>query len=476
MRLRNRKAAWLLWHRLFFPGKGILLLAGLLLAASGCGTKSERVDVCFDHLDHLTEQIRLGSDSVAIVHIYSEFPDYGWVDAAEEGIACVDDVARAAVLYLRHYQIFRDPASLEKARSYLRFVLFMQRSDGSFYNFLLGNGQINRTGPTSRASFGWWAVRAYEAIALGFRVFASRDSLFANRLKEAFMRCRNPLARILSRKGEWKEWQGRRYPAWLVNETAADASAVMLQALTLFLLQQPDDWLKGAASSLAEGIRAMQLGPKSRYPGAFLSYRGIWHAWGNSQAYALAQFARLSGDSLALRAAEREVRSFLPVLLLENWFAEYRIAEDRVIRYPQIAYGVRCAALGALAVFRATGKVKYARLAGLLASWLTGNNPARHPMYDPSTGRGFDGINSPDDINRNAGAESTIEALRTLLEIQAISEARVFLNARFLDPAGERAAGEWNARQVRKIRVPGHGRWKLVYIPEKEDFQIVREK
>ena len=35
-------------------------------------------------------------------------------------------------------------------------------------------------------------------------------------------------------------------------------------------------------------------------------------------------------------------------------------------------------------------------------------------MYDPATGRCYDGINSPVDINRNSGAESTIEALLAL--------------------------------------------------------------
>ena len=39
-------------------------------------------------------------------------------------------------------------------------------------------------------------------------------------------------------------------------------------------------------------------------------------------------------------------------------------------------------------------------------------------MYDPQTGRGYDGINDTASINRNAGAESTIEALLTLQAIE----------------------------------------------------------
>ncbi|WP_243664207.1 hypothetical protein [Rhodothermus marinus] len=34
--------------------------------------------------------------------------------------------------------------------------------------------------------------------------------------------------------------------------------------------------------------------------------------------------------------------------------------------------------------------MRYATMAGLAASWLTGNNEAGVAMYDPATGRGYD--------------------------------------------------------------------------------------
>ena len=54
-----------------------------------------------EHLLFLTEPITIDGRDAAIVHIYSEHPEYEWVDAAGEGIAAVDDVARAAGKYLR---------------------------------------------------------------------------------------------------------------------------------------------------------------------------------------------------------------------------------------------------------------------------------------------------------------------------------------------------------------------------------------
>ena len=429
----------------------------------------------FAHLRHLTQRIAMAGDSVAIVHIYSEYPDYGWVDASEEGISCVDDVARAAVLYLRYAQLTGDRRVLPQAKAYLRFLLHMQRPDGLFYNFIRRDGSINRRGRTSKASFDWWAVRGYEALAYGIRAFAKEDSAFSARLRRAFLLCRKPLARVLSNYPRKILWSGKSYPAWLVHETAADASAVLLHALTLFLQIQPDAELQAAALRLAEGIRAMQLPDTSRFPGLFLSFRDLWHAWGNIQAYALAAFGQIqAGDSLAA-AARFEARAFLPRLLLGNWFAEYYVSRDSLVRFPQIAYGVRCAALGALAVYRSSGEVRYARLAGLLASWLTGNNPAGQPLYDPGTGRGYDGVTDSLRINRNAGAESTIETLRTLVEIQAVPEARAFLMARFTGKSRVQEVSGWGRSAVRPFVVPGRGGWQLVYSLNKKDFRILRE-
>ncbi|MEX0601988.1 MAG: hypothetical protein WD295_01520, partial [Bacteroidota bacterium] len=85
----------------------IPILLVLLLGCSATRKESASL-VNFDHLEHLTELIVMEGDTVAIVRIYSEYPDYTWMDAKEsgpEGIACVDDAARAAVVYLRDHEL-----------------------------------------------------------------------------------------------------------------------------------------------------------------------------------------------------------------------------------------------------------------------------------------------------------------------------------------------------------------------------------
>ncbi|MCH8276547.1 MAG: hypothetical protein IIA50_03265, partial [Bacteroidetes bacterium] len=130
------------------------------------------------HLDYLGEEIQRGDFTLRIVHIYSEAPDYNWVGDDDEGIACVDDAARAAVVYLRHFELSNDQDSREKATELLRFIMYMQADSGLFYNFVLNRRlEINRTHPRSRADvLGPWAARAIWALGTGVRVLGSADS------------------------------------------------------------------------------------------------------------------------------------------------------------------------------------------------------------------------------------------------------------------------------------------------------------
>ena len=121
----------------------------------------ERGDINLAHLNFLVEDVDIAGQPMAITHIYSEYPNYEWVDASGEGIAAVDDAARAALVYLTDYESTSDPASLDKARRLLNFVLYMQAEDGQFYNVILDRtGTINQTGNTSFKASGWWAARA----------------------------------------------------------------------------------------------------------------------------------------------------------------------------------------------------------------------------------------------------------------------------------------------------------------------------
>jgi len=412
------------------------LLAGILVSAwlvSSPGNAESLVN--FAHLRHLTETIEFRGERVDIVHVYSTYPDYEWLGAAEsgpEGIACVDDAARAAVLYLRHYELTGDTGSLVAARPLLRFILGMQADDGQFYNFIRGDHSINIEGKTSFRSFEWWAARGVWAMGKAYETMRVADPSFALILKERLERVLPHLDVVLERRGETGTVQGYLIPRWLLKGAAADATSEMMLGLIAWYRAKPDSALGEMIRAFTEGLILMQEGDMKRFPyGLHRSWGKEWHMYGNGQTQALASAGVLLGDSMMIASAEREARGFYTRLLIQGFMKWMDLADPEGRKeYEQIAYGIRPMAVGLLRTYEATGRREYAVMAGLAAAWLMGNNSLGQRIYDPATGRCFDGISDPESLNRDSGAESTIEALLTLIEIERYPESSRYLRYR----------------------------------------------
>ena len=384
-----------------------------------------RGDVNLSHLNFLVEPVDIAGQPMAITHIYSEYPRYEWVDASGEGIAAVDDAARAAIVYLTDYERTAYQESLDRARRLLNFAMYMQAEDGQFYNFITDRaGTINKTGNTSYKSSGWWAARAAWALGAGFRVLKGVDPAYAVRLQSSFTRIRDVWAREMAANyGKYSTMHGVRVPGWLIGQ-GADVTSIAVLALLEYdeATGGGDAPTRDLLSKLCEALAAYQHGDARNYPWGMHPDSAAapfsWHAWGSTQALALARAGQQLGRSEWVQSAKREADTFFVRLLAGDMVAEWGVLP---FAYPQIAYGVNSITQGLLALHRATGDDRYGVLAGLAAGWFYGNNSARFPMYDPTTGRGYDGLQGPSEfrVNRNAGAESTIEALMALQAVSA---------------------------------------------------------
>ncbi len=406
----------------------IVLLMFLLLMSPLVRTQTGTSLINFSHLVSLTERIMFENDSVDIVHIYSNYPNYDWVAAAEsgeEGIACVDDAARAALLYLRNFELTRDTVNLTRARYLVKFVQHMETDDGMFYNFIRPDHSINTKGRTSFSSFGWWAARGLWCLAAGYRAFRTIDPAFAESLKGGVERTFPHIDSLLQHYNSFKTVKGLRVPRWLLYESGSDVTSVLVLGLSEYLAVSHNPKVKMYIRKFADGLIAMQNGNLKKFPyGAHRSWETMWHMWGNDQSYALAVAGTLLHNKEMIASAEREARGFFTRLLIEGFKKEMDVASDSSVQvYDQIAYGVRPMVAGLLHLYRATRKPDYLTMAGLAASWLFGNNVAHQVMYDSSTGICYDGIRDSVTVNKNSGAESTIEALWTLVELAAYPRA-----------------------------------------------------
>ncbi len=417
------------------PWNKHVLVAAVLLLVIGCRNSippAENSLLNFAHLEHLTRQAVMDGDTVALVLIYAEYPDYQPVEASGEGVACVDDVARAAVLYLRQYRFTGKTVYLQRVRKLLQFVLHLQARNGRFYNFVYRDLQINRTRHNSRPLADWWSWRAFWALSEALPAFSRHDPAFARQIEEAMGRFRptlDSLAALFPQNDSTPN--GFIIPRWLPHG-AADQGSVLLLGLNAYLQHRRDSTLESYQEIFARGLLALQQGDSTRFPyGAFLSWQNVWHAWGNSQATALIQAARQLNQPEFFRRALREVKHFYPYLVKQGYLHQLELVRrngqlgiGRVRRFEQIAYDIRPLVTASLEAYRTTGREAYARLAGRLACWLFGDNATGKALYDPTTGRCYDGIVNEKEINLNSGAESTIEALLILQAVEQCPPAR----------------------------------------------------
>jgi hypothetical protein len=409
----------------------VLLLAACSTVSPGRrATEAPAVAVNLAHLDHLGEDVQHDGQTLRIVHIYADAPTYAWVGDDDEGEACVDDAARAAVVYLRDYEANGTAASRAKAEALLRFVAYMQTDRGTFYNFVWDRSlRINTEHQNSKADrFEWWAARGIWALGEGARVLKAADPAASQRYAAHVRRSLPRLRELLGRYGETVEANGRRLPRWMLGETAFDATSELLLGLVAFQQAYPDAEVARMIAQFSEGLEAARFGTLAQFPyWAHASWTGGSHPWGNSQAMALVRAGRP-----ASARAEAD-HAFARWLVDGPWhYLDYSTGETHA--YEQIAYDVRTVAVGLADLHAATNDPKYAVMAGLAAAWFTGHNAPGAVMYDPATGRGYDGINSPERVNRNSGAESTIEALMTFQEVNRSPAARAWLHARGAAP------------------------------------------
>jgi uncharacterized protein YyaL (SSP411 family) len=333
-----------------------------------------------DHLRALTFTFARDGDSISAVLVYAEpdrdSPDvYRVVAAADrgfEGIACVDDTSRAALLALRIYERTGSPTALEMARRWLGFVAYMQYADGSFANFIRNAAGVrNATGPTSHRGGYWWSARALRALAAAYRVTGRHEYL------DRFHACHlDPLpdGKIngLLALAHMELYRAGRPEA---KDTALEHCRQMVETTgdAPYLLDHPDSELV--------------------------------HLWGYHQLAALAEAGKLFERPHFLSLCRRTITSLIePDIQALLWHAFPTREKDGVT-----AYDVAPLVEGLAATHAATGARRYQDLALRAAAWFYGRNDARTAMYDPTTGRCRDGI-TKGVASRNTGAESAIEA------------------------------------------------------------------
>lgn len=333
------------------------------------------------YLQALTFDFERDGQVASAVVVYAE-PDphledsYHAVLAADtgfEGIACIDDTARAALLALGIYERYGASEALDLARRWLSFVEYMQYPDGSFANFIRNAAGVrNATGPTSVRGGHWWSARAKWALARAYRVTG------APTFRERYDSCR--LVPLQDGK---------------INGILALAEMEMYRATGDVSRRQ---------CALEHCSIIMDVANGAPYLRDQLGTDAV-NFWGYHQLPALAEAALLFDRNDLLTVCRGTVRNLIePNIKGLMWHSYPPPVQDGVT-----AYDVTPVVHGLAAMYQMTGAKRYRELALRASAWFYGRNSARAAMYDPTTGRCRDGITAGV-ASANCGAESAIEA------------------------------------------------------------------
>jgi hypothetical protein len=317
-----------------------------------------------------------GPDAFAIA-VYADATDrtFPAADLGYEGVACVDDAARAVVLFLDLWEATRLPSMRSHAEGLVDFLLYMQQADGLFVNFIWDwEGRRNDSGPTSFPGGGFWHARGVRALAKAAMVLGDERAVAA-------------LTRGID-------------PIREMRDVPPDIRSIhALMTIELIRASRMTE-MRAELERWADEIAALRHGPiLLDNPDAATP-----HLWGHVQEGVLAEAGALLGRRDLLDIARESALAYLAPLI-EGGF-------DEPVVQP---YGVASAIYSVERLAALTKDPRFADLTRKARAWFDGRNPAARAVYDRDEGRVHDGI---DDgvLNQHSGAESNIVGAQALID------------------------------------------------------------
>ncbi|TME75194.1 MAG: hypothetical protein E6I19_09120 [Chloroflexi bacterium] len=328
-------------------------------------------------LARLTIPVESAGEGACAIAVYADaahriFP------AAErgfEGVACVDDAARALILLSDVWSATGVSRVRDWALGLLDFLLYMQLDDGRFVNFVTDwSGRRNQAGVTSFPGGGFWHARGVRALARAAVTFGEDR------------------ARLGLERGLVHIRAARDVPADVRSIHVLTAIELVRAGKFAELRADIGSWCDEIAACRRGGV--LFDNPDQSAP----------HLWGHQQEGVLAEAGAFLGRDDLTSVARQSALAYLAPLI-EAGFDEPTVQP----------YGVASAVYSTERLRTITNEPRFDELWRMARGWFDGRNSARSAVYDREEGRVYDGVDHGV-LNVHSGAESNVVGAQALLD------------------------------------------------------------
>ena len=304
-----------------------------------------------------------------------------------------DDNARALIVCVKHHQIYNSRETEKLMTTYSSFLLHMQRSDGKFHNLLSYEHQfMDDIGSEDCGGRALWAC----GYAMDSNLPEEKKTLSKEIFDNGFQ--------------------------WVNDFKSLRAKAFVVLGLHHYSLAFPEDRnlihnIQTLSNQLIENYK-LNSSHKWRWFEPYLTYanarltQALFNAYPSTKDHSCLKIGEVAFNFLMEHQMTAD--QFLPIS--NNGLKK---GESNPALYDQQPLEASCMVEAALSGFRVKGDDKYLKIAGTAFSWFLGKNLKNVILYDSKTGGCYDGI-TPQGLNLNQGAESTISYLLARLELKKV--------------------------------------------------------
>ena len=304
-----------------------------------------------------------------------------------------DDNARALLAALRCHELLNDEENLGIVRTYLSFLLYVQKKDGRLHNFIgYDHSFLDEVGSDDSLGRTLWACGYSQETSIPEDVRMAAKEIFDTSLIWA-LKSNSPRTKAFAILGLYH--YARAYPD---DENP--------QQNVIHLADQLCELYRHTSSPTWEWFE-----PYLTYANPRLSH-ALFRAY---QTTGKEDYLRIAEKTLKFLAANDIVNGIYQPVGNKSW---YKRGGKKAL-YDQQPLEASCMVEAASVAFQVTGKKMYSKMAWTAFAWFLGKNSKGVMVYNPDTRGTYDGITALG-LNRNQGAESGLSYLLARFEMEVL--------------------------------------------------------